>query len=70
MTTITKKRKEKKRFYFLIEIGFVKILTIHYAVVCRDCAISVDKIKLFANMNTKLFQEDGGLSRWQELLAN
>ena len=36
----------------------------------RDCVIKIDKIKLFANLGAKLFQETGGLSRWQELLIN
>ena len=30
----------------------------------------IDKIKLFANLGTRLFQETGGLSRWQELINN
>ena len=29
-----------------------------------------DKIKLFANLGARLFQETGGLSRWQELINN
>ena len=67
--------REKKRFYFVIEIVFVKILTMHhdYALcksIYRDCVIKIDKIKLFANLGAKLFQETGGLSRWQELLIN
>ena len=28
----------------------------------------IDKIKLFPNLGAKLFQEAGGLSRWQELI--
>ena len=28
----------------------------------------IDKIKLFANLGAKLFQETGGLLRWQELI--
>ena len=28
----------------------------------------IDKIKLFANLGARLFQETGGLSRWQELM--
>ena len=30
----------------------------------------IDKIKLFANLGARLFQETGGLSRWQELINN
>ena len=30
----------------------------------------IDKIKLFANLGERLFQETGGLSRWQELIKN
>ena len=30
----------------------------------------IDKIKLFANLGAKLFQETDGLSRWQELINN
>ena len=36
----------------------------------RDCVIKIDKIKLFTNLGAKLFQETGGLSRWQELINN
>ena len=32
--------------------------------------MSIDKNKLFANPGAKLFQETGGLSRWQELIIN
>ena len=32
----------------------------------KDLVISIDKIKLFANLVAKLFQEAGGLSRWKE----
>ena len=54
---------------------FVKILTMHYDYalrksIYRDCVIKIDKIKLFANLGAKLFQETGGLSRWQELINN
>ena len=35
-----------------------------------DCVIKIDKIKLFANLGAKPFQETGGLSRWQELINN
>ena len=30
----------------------------------------IDKIKLFANLRARLFQETGGLSRMQELVNN
>ena len=30
----------------------------------------IDKIKLFANLGARLFQETDGLSRWQELINN
>ena len=30
----------------------------------------IDKIKLFANLGARLFQETGGLSRWQEQINN
>ena len=30
----------------------------------------IDKIKLFANLGARLFQETGGLSRWHELINN
>ena len=30
----------------------------------------IDKIKLFANLGARLFQETGGLSRWLELINN
>ena len=44
----------------------------HYARVYKDCVISrpIDKVKLFATLEAKLFQEAGGLSRWQELIIN
>ena len=29
----------------------------------------IDKIKWFANLGARLFQETGGLSRWQELIT-
>ena len=67
--------REKKRFYLVIEIVFVKILTMHhdYALcksIYRDCVIKIDKIKLFANLRGKLFQETVGRSRWQELIIS
>ena len=51
------------------------ILTMHYDYalcksICRDCVIRIDKIKLFANLGAKMFQETGGFSRWQELMNN
>ena len=54
-------------------MAFVKILTMHhdyalYKSIYRDCVIRIDKIKLFANLGAKLFQETDGLSRWQELI--
>ena len=67
----------RKKFFSRNETVFVKILTMHYDYVripCksiyRDCVIKIDKIKLFANLGAKLFQETGGLSRWQELINN
>ena len=58
-----------------MEIVFIKILTMHYDYalcksIYRDCVIQMDKIKLFANLGVKLFQETGGLSRWHELINN
>ena len=58
-----------------MEIVFIKILTMHYDYalcksIYRDCVIQIDKIKLFANLGVKLFQETGGLSRWHELINN
>ena len=36
----------------------------------RGCVIRIDKIKLFANLGVRLFQETDGLSRWRELINN
>ena len=46
-------------------------MTMHPMQECvqRLCS-KIDKIKLFANLGARLFQETGGLSRWQELLNN
>ena len=41
-----------------------------YAKVYKDDVISIDKIKLFANLGAKLFQEADGLAGWQELIIN
>ena len=41
-----------------------------HAGVCRLQRLcnKIGKIKLFANLMARLFQETGGLSRWQELI--
>ena len=46
-------------------------MTMHLMQECvqRLCN-KIDKIKLFANLGARLFQETGGLSRWQELINN
>ena len=60
---------KQKKFNLVIEMVFVKMfITMHYDYalcksIYRDCVIRIDKIKLFANLGAKLFQETGGLSR-------